>query len=182
MNGYLYAHVSYLADDCQACLLLLSVDPNVFFTLSDAKKKITEKLRRSHCLEAINEEMNNRGVNLRTIGIPEMRHFLYKCKVSAQLLCAELTHPYSSPSEFDRLYSIYCDMYHRIHNNLRPLKLIYHVGEKELVLAWVAQAYELYAVFEPTIDKNLVIKLVNKLVRWVEKEQDILFIKNHPNF
>lgn len=182
MNGYLHAHVSYLSEDCQACLLLLSVDRDVFFTLSDAKKKITEKLRRSHCLEAINEEMLSKGINLRMIGIPEMRHFIYKCKASAQLLCSEITHPYTSQEEFERLYSIYCDMYHKIHNNSRPLKLFYEVKEKELVLAWVAAPYELYAVFEPTIDKNLVIKLVNKLMRWIEKEQEILFIKNHPNF
>lgn len=41
-DGFLHAHVSYLADDCQACLLLLSVEKDVFFTLSDAKQKITE--------------------------------------------------------------------------------------------------------------------------------------------
>lgn len=41
-NGFLYAHVSYLSDDCQACLLLLSVERDVFFTLSEAKRKITE--------------------------------------------------------------------------------------------------------------------------------------------
>lgn len=41
-DGFLHAHVSYLADDCQACLLLLSVEKDVFFTLSEAKQKITE--------------------------------------------------------------------------------------------------------------------------------------------
>lgn len=41
-NGFLYAHVSYLAEDCQACLMLLSVDRNDFYTLSDATKKITK--------------------------------------------------------------------------------------------------------------------------------------------
>lgn len=37
-NGYMHGHVSYLAEDCQACLLLLTVDRNVFFTLSEAKQ------------------------------------------------------------------------------------------------------------------------------------------------
>lgn len=41
-DGFLHAHVSYLSDDCQACLMLLSVEKDVFFTLSDAKQKITE--------------------------------------------------------------------------------------------------------------------------------------------
>lgn len=37
-NGYMHGHVSYLAEDCQACLLLLTVDRNVFFVLSEAKQ------------------------------------------------------------------------------------------------------------------------------------------------
>lgn len=41
-KGYMYAHISYLSDDCQACLLLLSVQNDAFYTLSDAKKKITD--------------------------------------------------------------------------------------------------------------------------------------------
>lgn len=37
-NGYMHGHVSYLAEDCQACLLLLTVDRDVFFVLSEAKQ------------------------------------------------------------------------------------------------------------------------------------------------
>lgn len=37
-NGFMHGHVSYLAEDCQACLLLLTVDRDVFFTLSEAKQ------------------------------------------------------------------------------------------------------------------------------------------------
>lgn len=96
-NGFLHAHVSYLAEDCQACLLLLSVERDVFFTLSEAKKKITEKLRRSNCLEAINEAIKSKGINLKSIGIPEIRHFVYKSKSNAQLLCSEIESPYNDP-------------------------------------------------------------------------------------
>lgn len=41
-DGFLHGHVSYLADDCQACLLLLSIEKDDFSTLSEAKQKITE--------------------------------------------------------------------------------------------------------------------------------------------
>lgn len=37
-NGFMHGHVSYLSEDCQACLLLLTVDRDVFHTLSDAKQ------------------------------------------------------------------------------------------------------------------------------------------------
>lgn len=38
----MHAYISYLAEDCQACLVLLTINYDVFFSLSDAKKKITE--------------------------------------------------------------------------------------------------------------------------------------------
>lgn len=184
-NGFLHAYVSYLADDCQACLLLLSVDRDGFFELKDAKVKITEKLKRNHCLEAVNEELKqpfNVKLYQQVVGIPEMRHFLYKPKSTAQLLCPMLRHPYKSLAELDRLEAIYCDLLHRIHNIVRPLKLIYEVKESEVVLAWATGTYELYAVFEPVVDKATVIKYVDKLIKWIEKEYDVYFIRNHATF
>lgn len=52
-DGFLHAHVSYLADDCQACLLLLSVEKDVFFTLSEAKQKITEVINLTYPLSIV---------------------------------------------------------------------------------------------------------------------------------
>ncbi|XP_068141576.1 vacuolar fusion protein MON1 homolog [Drosophila tropicalis] len=185
MNGYLHAHVSYLADDCQACLLLLSVDRDAFFTLSEAKAKITEKLRKNNCLKAIDDELKqpfNAKLYQQVLGVPELRHFLYKPKNTAQLLCPMLRHPYKAITEFERLEAIYCSLLHRIHNNWRPLKLIYDVKEQEVVLAWATGTYELYAVFEPVVDKATVIKYVDKLIKWIEKEYDVYFIRNHATF
>ncbi|XP_055638116.1 protein SAND [Toxorhynchites rutilus septentrionalis] len=181
-SGFLHAHVSYLADDCQACLLLLSIERDVFFVLSEAKRKITDKLRRSNCLEAINDAMNSRGIKLQNIGIPEIRHFIYKSKSNAQLLCSELTMPYSSIGQFKRLEGMYFELHHRIHNSGRPVKLIYQMQEKEILLAWVTQAYELFATFEPTVHRNDVINLVNKLLKWIKKEENNLFILSAPTF
>ncbi|XP_058815140.1 vacuolar fusion protein MON1 homolog A [Topomyia yanbarensis] len=181
-TGFLHAHVSYLAEDCQACLLLLSIERDVFFVLSEAKRKITDKLRRSNCLEAINDAMNNKGIKLQSIGIPEIRHFIYKSKSNAQLLCSELTVPYSSIDQFKRLEGMYFELHHRIHNSGRPVKLIYQMQEKEILLGWVTQAYELFAAFEPTVHRNDVINLVNKLLKWIKKEENNLFILSAPTF
>lgn len=181
-NGYLHAHISYLSDDCEACLLLMSVDKDMFFQLSDAKKKITEKLRRSNCFESINDAMKGKGINLRAIGIPEIRHFIYKCKSTAQLLCSEIVVPYNCPEQFDRLRSLYYGIHNRIHSNSRPLKLIYEMKEMEIILAWVTVGYELFVTFEPIIDKSTAITLVNKLLKWIKKEENTLFIMNAPHF
>jgi vacuolar fusion protein MON1 len=126
--------------------------------------------------------IKNRGINLRTLGIPEIRHFVYKCKSNAQLLCSEITAPYDSTVQFERLEALYFDIHHRIHNINRPLKLIYEVLADEIVFAWATDSYELYATFEPIIEKATVISLVNKLLKWIKKEEDFLFIMNAPTF
>ena len=41
-RGFLQAHISYLDDSCQTCLLLLSVDRDSFFALSECKNRIRE--------------------------------------------------------------------------------------------------------------------------------------------
>lgn len=187
LNGYLHAHVSYLEDTCPACLLLLTVDRDDFFTLSNAKKAITEKLKKSQCLEAINEAVLHLTnpkyqLNSHNIGIPELRHFLYKPKSTAQVLCSELVPPYTSLQEFERLEAIYCDLLERVHHTARPLKLIFEAKSSEVTLAWSTATYELFAVFEPLTKKSTVIKNVDKLIKWVDKEYDTYFIRTHPTF
>lgn len=138
-SGFLHGHVSYLAEDCQACLLLLTTDRDLFFPLSEAKQKIVDKMRRSNCLESINESMNRHlGPNNHIPDVPEVRHFLYKCRSTAQFYNPIRQHPYTLESEQKRLFAIYLNLNASMHNTLRPLKLIYQQLEHETVLAWVS--------------------------------------------
>lgn len=180
MNGFMYAYISYLSDDCEACLILMSSDCNGFTLLSEAKTKITDKLRRTNVLNSINQEIGSKGYNLDALNIPEMIHFVYKPKGIYQVLCAEIKPPYKSISEFKKLELIYFELYRKIHKPHTPLKLIYEVRETEAALAWVTTTHELYAIFQPTVEKNDVIMLVDRLFKAIAKDNDNLFIKNHP--
>lgn len=51
----------------------------------------------------------------------------------------ELEGPYCSEEEQHRLFDLYHYLHSRIHSTSRPLRLIYHVAEKETLLAWVRQ-------------------------------------------
>lgn len=181
MNAYLYAHVSYLSDDCPACLILLSVDRNDFFVLSEMKKQITEKLRRQQCLKAINEAMLKK-LHLSTLGLNEIKHFLYKPKVSAQLLYPDLEPPYNTLEVFQHLEKTYCRLLKRVHNANRPLKLIYEVKSSDVVLSWLTATYELHMVFEPLTEKKTITKQVEKFIKWINREYDVYFINAYPDF
>ena len=50
------------------------------------------------------------------------------------------------------------------------------------MLGWLTQSFELYAVFSPTTSKLKVITAVNKLLRWIKKDEDKMFILSAPTF
>lgn len=79
--------------------------------------------------------------------------------------------------QFERLETLYYDLHNRIHRNSRPLKLIFELREHEIQLAWVTTNYELYATFDPLVEKkSIIIAQVNKLLKWIKKEEEKLFM------
>lgn len=179
-SGFLYGHVSYLAEDCQACLLLLTVERDVFFTLSEAKQRIVEKLRRNNCLEAINESLNVKEETCIVAGFPELRHYLYKCKSTAQFYQPSLSPPYTKYHE--KLSNLYKRAHQLLHCSTRPLKLLFEKNSDEAILAWDTRGFELYVVFEPLIDTNSAIGSVGRLLNWIKKREEKLFHLNAPTF
>lgn len=178
-SGFLYGHVSYLAEDCQACLLLLTVEANVFFVLSEAKQRIVEKLRRANCLEAINESLNAQQETCTIAGFPELRHYLYKCKSTAQFHQASLSPPYVDQT---LLLSLFKRAHHRMHSTNQPLKLLFERTTNEALLAWDTRGFELYVVLEPLTDITNAITSVGKLLNWIKKREDTFFHLNAPTF
>ncbi|XP_074645547.1 vacuolar fusion protein MON1 homolog A-like [Tubulanus polymorphus] len=181
-SGYLHGHVSYLDEDCHTCLLLLTVDRDMFFTLSDCKAKITNRLNRHHCLEAIKESVLQKGYSTRQVGIPDLRHFIYKSRSTAQFTSPDFEAPYVTSEERERVFSLYQYLHHRIHNSTRPLRLLFHVGEYETLLGWVTAGFELYTVFGPLVTKPIAIHSIEKLLKWIKREEARLFILNSPTF
>jgi len=181
-GGFLHAHVSYLTDTSPACLLLLSLERNAFFDLSAARGKIVERLERHGCVQAIETAIQGASYTCRSIDLPEIRHFLYKSRTSAQFTSPEFAVCYQSVEERRRLCGVYFTMQNRFHSVSKPLKLVHFATEQEVVLGWLTAAFELYAVFGPLHSKLAVITAVNKLLRWVKKEEERLFILTAPTF
>lgn len=199
-TGFLHGHVSYLSEDCQACLLLLTVQRDAFFPLSQAKHDITEKLKNTTCVNAINDALN-RNKTLATsnplthIAVPEIRHFMYKSKSTAQLFTSD---PVSidkldyrarykeggdvqqdSNLEYIKNYRRFCN---QIHCSSTPAKLIFKSDCNNTILAWVTGAFELYVTFDPLMEKNQAILAVDRLLKWIKKEENNIFILSAPTF
>jgi len=181
-SGFLHAHVSYLTEETNACLIILTTDRNAFFDLSQAKAKIVERLQRHGVLTSISTALENIQYTAASIELPEMRHFLYKSRSSAQFTSPTYAPCYNLPENKKRLNSVYLNIQNRFLSTSQPLKLVHHTSKYEIVLGWLTQSFELYATFGPMTSKLKVITAVNKLLRWIKKEEDKMFILSAPTF
>ncbi|XP_060713818.1 vacuolar fusion protein MON1 homolog B [Tachysurus vachellii] len=184
---YFYAYISYLDQpECTVCLLLLSTDNEAFYEVSACKRKIEEAMQAQNALTSIAKAQS---YSVSQVGVSDLRHFMYKPfdvpdnhHQLTQFTSPELEAPYDSEEEKMRLLDLYREMHGRIHNTSRPLKLIYHVGLRETLLAWVTTKFELYTCFSPLVTKSCAINAITKLLRWVKKEEDRLFIRYPPKY
>ena len=74
---------------------------------------------------------------LSQLGVPDVRHFLYKSKFSAQYTDANIGPPYQNEQGQLYLLDLYRHLHGRLHSPSRPLKLILHTAEKEILLGSV---------------------------------------------
>ena len=72
-----------------------------------------------------------------TIGIPDIKHFLYKSKTTAQFTGSEYVVPYMDTKSQERLQNIYLFLQGQMHAASRTAKLVYYTGKFENVLSWV---------------------------------------------
>lgn len=184
---YFYAYISYLdPPECTVCLVLLSTDKEAFYSVAECKSKIEEAMQTQNALNSIAKA---HLYSVSQVGVSDLRHFMYKPfdvpdnhRQLTQFTSPELEAPYSSEQERMRLLDLYRDMHGRIHSTSRPLKLIYHVAERETLLAWVTSKFELYTCFSPLVTKTCAINAITKLLRWIKKEEDRLFIRYPPKY
>jgi len=181
-SGYLYAHVSYLEDDCPACLLLMSTDRNAFFELSDCKAKILEKMQKYNCLQLLTSAAKKGNYKTEQVGISELWHFIYKSRSSSQFTSPQVGAPYNTADEKERLFGLYLHLHDRMHSISRPLKMLCYTTPKEMLLGWVSPAFELYAAFTPLTSKATAMNAITRLLRWIKNEEDVLFISNSHFF
>ncbi|KAM3878376.1 vacuolar fusion protein MON1 homolog A [Diretmus argenteus] len=174
--GFFHAHISYLEPASDLCLILVSTDREDFFNLSDCKHRFLERLSKRSAYQNLKEALKCPSYSVDQVGIPELRHFLYKSKSSGLYTSPELPMVYESEEKHERLMGLYQDLHSRLHHPTRPLRSIYRCGETENLLAWVTSGFELYLCFSPLGTKAVAVSAVNKLLKWIRKEEDRLFI------
>lgn len=179
-RGFLHAYVSYLAPE--VCLILLSANKDKFFELSEMRSALVESLTASKTLEGIDASLQKHRFDTTDLGIPGLRHFLYKSRANVQYTMPEYVAPYMRSSDQKRLLRMYQYASERMHTKTRPLRIYSLTSNTESILGWITPSFELYATFSPLLPKRQMINSANALLRWIRREEDRLFVTNSPTF
>ncbi|XP_066500602.1 vacuolar fusion protein MON1 homolog B [Hoplias malabaricus] len=184
---YFYTYVAYLdPPECTVCLVLLSTDKKAFYAGAECRRRIEEAVRTNNALQSVSKAQL---CQVGQVGVAELRHFLYMPldvpdhhSQLPQFTSPEVEAPYSTEEQRIYLMDLYRHLHSRIHSSTRPLKLLYHSTHRETLLAWATSKFEMYACFSPLVTKSSAIGAVTKLLRWIKKEEDCLFIRSPPKY
>jgi len=104
-----------------------------------------------------------------------LRHFLYKSKGNVQFIMPSYAPVFTTPTERRRLLSTYHVLHASVHAKHAHVKVHHSVGSMT-ALAWVTPMFELYCVAAYNASRNALAQGANKVIQWVQREEERIFI------
>jgi len=84
--------------------------------------------------------------------------------------------PYNIKKERKRLCRLYQHIYNIVHSSETPCKVVYYNTQLESMIGWCTEFFQLYAAFGPLVSKSLAIRGCNQILKWIQSEENRLFI------
>ncbi|KAF2026699.1 DUF254-domain-containing protein [Setomelanomma holmii] len=193
-TGYLYMYVSFLnldhptepmqerprtrdgADD-EVAVLLISAEKESFFELRSMRDDLVETLDRNGSIAVIRDAVKLGRPRCTDIvpGSP-LRHFLYKSRGNVQFTMPSFEPYFEGTLERRRLLNLYHNLHANLHNKPVSLKVHHETNTTNIALAWSTPLFELYAVAPATTSRAALAQSANKIVQWVRREEERVFI------
>ncbi|KDR82664.1 hypothetical protein GALMADRAFT_57126 [Galerina marginata CBS 339.88] len=130
-------------------------------------------------------QSNETDYSVSQLGIPGLRHFIYKSRTQVQITLPIFEDPYDQPHARKRIMTLYQILHDSIHaksGQEAALKLQYIRTDTESVMGWITQPFELYIALSPLLPKSAAVGAANAVARWVKKEEARLFLRDAPVF
>ncbi|KAF1810559.1 DUF254-domain-containing protein [Eremomyces bilateralis CBS 781.70] len=192
-TGYLYMYVSFLnldkfsedvterpstsSGEEEVAIILISANKEGFFDLQDMRHELVEQLRKNGSLEVIRQAVQ-RGRPSCTDILPGsvLRHFLYKSKNNVQFAMPSYEPSFETEIEKRRLHTLYSHLHATLHTKPTHPKIHHAITPTHISLAWSAPTFELYAVAPAHTPRTALAQAASRLVSWVRKEENRLFL------
>ena len=192
-TGYLFMYVSFLdmggntvreleidekiAKEDAVAIILLSADKESFESMQSMKTYIIHELRRNRSMDIIQRAVQA-GRPQPTDIVPGtvLRHFLFKSRANVQFLMPSFAPQFEALNRRRQLMTIYHLLHASVHAKHATVKVHHSISASSSALAWVTPMFELYCVAGPNTPRNALAQSANKVMQWIQKEEERIFI------
>lgn len=193
-TGYLFMYVSYLdttsanpasepsldtsiSKDDAIAIILLSANKESFESMQSMKRYLIAEFYRTRALQSIQHSLHQ-GRPSPTDIVPGtgIRHFLYKSRANVQFFMPSFHPNFSSLHARRQLMTLYHGLHASVHAKHAAVKVHHSVSPSASALAWVTPVFELYAVAGPTMGRNALAQSANRIVQWIQREEERVFL------
>ncbi|KAK4945402.1 Vacuolar fusion protein mon1 [Elasticomyces elasticus] len=192
-TGYLYMYVSFMdmggdqvreldaneriAKEDSVAIILLSANKEGFDDLHSMKNYLVHEFRRNRSMHIIHAAVQaGRPAPTDIIAGTVLRHFLYKSKGNVQFFMPSYSPNFETLKQRRRLLSLYHKLHASVHAKHAAVKVVHSISTSATALAWVTPMFELYCVAGPSASRNALAQSANKVVQWVQREEERIFI------
>lgn len=192
-NGYLYMYVSFLdmggqfvrelgtdehiAKEDSVAIILLSANKESFEDMHSMKNYLVHEFRRNRSMLVIHAAVQaGRPEPTDIVPGTVLRHFLYKSKGNVQFFMPSFSPHFEGLSKRRHLLSLYHTLHASVHAKHAAVKVHHCVSASVSALAWVTPMFELYCVAGPLTPRNALTQSANKILHWVQREEERIFI------
>lgn len=158
-------------------ILLISANKEAFFALRKCRDAIVSSLSAGQHLRSIRQAIQRGRPQVSDI-VPGaiLHHFLYKSKGNLQFVMPSYEPHFETMLERRRLFNCYEALHASIHVKGSHLKVHHSVSREYVSLAWTTDVFELYCIAGPRVGRNALAQAANKIVQWLRKEEERMFI------
>ncbi|KAE9381780.1 DUF254-domain-containing protein [Stipitochalara longipes BDJ] len=181
-RGYLYmyrpstAHSTSREDEI--AILLISADKESFFELKQMRDDVVKQLEKNGSMEIIKTAVRE-GRPSTTDIVPgtQLKHFLYKSRANVQFAMPSFSPHFSSLlARRSRLMTLYHNLHASTHAKHSHLKVLHCMSRDSISLAWTTPVFEFYCVAGPNASRAALAQGANKVVQWMKREEERVFI------
>lgn len=192
-NGYLYMYVSWVenhythvihahgdhdsAREDEVVILLISAKKESFYELREMRDSLVKGLNDNGSMENIQSAvLEGRPKATDIVPGTVLRHFLFKSRANVQFVMPSYEPHFAGTVARRRLLSLYQNLHGNVHAKNAHLKVHHFISRSAVSLAWVTPQFEMYCVASPYTSRNALAQSANKVIQWVRREEERVFI------
>ncbi|KAG9248864.1 trafficking protein Mon1-domain-containing protein [Calycina marina] len=195
-RGYLYMYVSFISarenaenvaerpstassvsQEDEIAILLISAEKESFFELKEMRDDIVEQLEKNGSMDIIKKAVRV-GRSSATEMVPgtPLRHFLYKSRANVQFTMPSFSPDFGSALARRKLMNLYHALHASAHAKHAHTKVIHCISTDSVSLVWTTASFEFYCIAGPNTSRAALAQGANKIIQWVKREEERLFI------